>query len=85
MSTTVTRTPASLRDVILDALSDAFYSRRANVEECRDCTRNPGGVCPAHEKDSGLARAYEEAQRAIRNTGGDGGVLRLLGIGGAGS
>ena len=72
---TATLTAPSLREVILDALNDAYWSRRANVEECRSCTRNPCGVCPEHEEDNTLAQEYEEARKRLQNAPGDLDVL----------
>lgn len=61
----------SLREIVLDALTDAYWSRRANVEECRTCTRNPAGVCMEHEADHALASDYEEARKQIEHMPGD--------------
>jgi hypothetical protein len=77
--TTATSTRPSLREIVLDALNDAYYSRRANVEECRACTRQPAGVCPDHLDDSDLSRAYEDARRQIEGSiAGDAGEIASL-------
>jgi hypothetical protein len=55
----------TLREVILDALNDAFYSRRANVEECACCAGHPAGACADHQEDAGLARDYEDARKQV--------------------
>jgi hypothetical protein len=66
--TTATTVKPSLQDIILDALNDAYWSRRANVEECRACTRSPAGVLTCHEEDNALALSYEAARKQIEHS-----------------
>ena len=61
-------TRPSLLEVVLDALTDAFYARRAEIEGCRDCARNPAGICADHEADNALALSYEEARKQIEHS-----------------
>ena len=77
MSTPVIARP-TLREVILDSLNDAYWSRRANVEECRACARQPAGICPDHQEDNALAREYEEARKQIERSPGDAEVLAVF-------
>ena len=79
MSTATITRPATLREIVLDSLNDAYWSRRANVEECRDCSRNPAGVALCHEEDARLAAEYEEARKQIQNSPGDPEVLAVTG------
>ena len=66
--TTATITRPSLREVIADALEDAYWYRKAEIEGCRDCTRNPAGICADHQKDNDLARSYEEARKQLQGS-----------------
>jgi hypothetical protein len=75
---TATETRPSLRAVILDALDDAYYARRYAIEDCRDCTRNPAGVCGDHQADNDLARDYEEARKQLERSPGDPDVLAVF-------
>jgi hypothetical protein len=77
MAATMTR--PTLRETVLDALSDGYWTRRANIEECPVCTRHPAGVCAEHMEDSALAQAYEEARKRLENAPGDAEVVALLG------
>ena len=70
-------TRPSLLEVVLDALTDAYYARRAEIEGCRDCTRTPAGICADHEADNALAFSYEEARKQIEHAS-DREVLALL-------
>jgi hypothetical protein len=77
--TTATATKPTLREILLDALNDAYYSRRANVEECRFCAKQPAGVGPCHQEDSDLCRDYEDARKQIERSPGNPEVLAVLG------
>lgn len=76
-------TAPSLREIVLDALSDAFYARRAEIEGCRDCTRNPAGVCAEHQADNDLANEYEDARKQIEHGASLAGLADAL-VGGTG-
>jgi hypothetical protein len=78
MSAILTATKPSLRAVVLDALNDAYWSRRANVEECRTCARNPAGIALCHEEDARLAFEYEEARKRIESAPGDPEVMNVF-------
>ena len=60
-----------LREVVLDALTDAYYARRAEIQGCRFCARNPAGVCADHEEDNAAALEYEEAHKQIEHGAAD--------------
>ena len=66
MSATLTK--PSLLEVVNDALNDAYWSRRANVEECLTCAKNPAGVSTCHEEDWHYVCEYEEARKRIAAT-----------------
>ena len=76
MSATITK--PSLAEIILDALSDAYWSRVANVEECKACPKQPTEICPEHEADAAAAQDYEEARKRISEAASDTEVLALL-------
>lgn len=61
-------TKPTLREVILDALEDAYWQRRAEIEGCRDCTRNPAGICADHQADNNAACEYDEARKQLQRT-----------------
>ena len=73
---TITR-PA-LRDIILDAVEDAYWYRKGEVEGCRDCARHPAGVCADHQEDNALALDYEEVRKQIQGSPDDPEVLAVL-------
>jgi hypothetical protein len=75
---TATETRPSLRAVILDALEDAYWYRKGEVEDCLDCRKQPAGVCGAHEADGALARDYEEARKQLERSPGDPDVLAVF-------
>jgi hypothetical protein len=75
---TATLTKPSLREVVIDALHEAYWSRRANVEGCRDCTRNPAGICADHQADNDAAFEYEQARKRIEHSPGDPEVMDLF-------
>lgn len=77
--TPATGTAPTLREIVLDALSDAYYSRRASVEECPSCTKQPAGVGPCHQEDGNLAREYDEARKQIEQQPDGPEVLAVLG------
>lgn len=60
-----TATEASLREVILDALNDAYYGRRAEIEGCQVCVKQPAGICADHQGDNASALEYEEARKQL--------------------
>lgn len=70
MSTATTARP-SLRDIILDALDDAYWAHRAEIEGCRDCARNPAGICADHQDDNTAACDYEQARKHLQQAPGD--------------
>jgi len=76
---TATTTGLDLRAVILDALEDAYDHRRAEIEGCRDCARNPAGICADHRADNDAAFEYDEARKQIQFTPGHPDVLAVLG------
>ena len=79
--TAVTVTP-SLRAIVLDALHDAYWGRRAEIEGCRDCARIPAGICADHQEDNALACEYEDARKQIERNPADAEVLAVsCGIG----
>jgi hypothetical protein len=82
---TATITGPSLLEVLLDSLNDAYYYRRDRIEGCRDCTRNPAGVCPDHQEDNDLVWHYEQARKRIEHSPGDPELLAALGTEGSGS
>jgi hypothetical protein len=75
---TPTLAKPSLREVVVDALNDAYWSRRANVEECRACAKQPTGFAVCHEEDARLAAEYEQARKQIEGAPGDPEVLDLF-------
>lgn len=78
-----TLTVPSLREVLIDALDDAYWARRAEIEGCRDCTRNPAGICADHQADNDAAHEYEEARKQIEQSPSDPEVLAVFaGLGG---
>jgi hypothetical protein len=65
---TATLAKPSLREIVIDALNEAYWSRRANVEECRACAKQPTGFALCHEEDAELARLYEQARKQIEGS-----------------
>ena len=76
MSATLTK--PSLLEVVLDALDEAYWHRRAEVQGCRDCARNPAGICLDHEADNAAAAEFEEARKRLQRTPDDPEVAALL-------
>jgi len=74
---TITR--PSLREVILDALDDAYWLRRGQIAGCRDCANVPAGVCRDHEADNDAAAEFDDARKQIERTPGHPDVLAVLG------
>lgn len=68
MSITTTEARPTLREILLDSLSDAYWARQSNIEECRSCAKQPAGVCPDHQADSDLSRDYEDARKQIEGS-----------------
>jgi hypothetical protein len=76
---TVTR--PTLREIVLDALTDAYWYRRGEVEDCHQCRRSPAGVCADEDHQLSLATSqfYEEARKRLENAPSDAEVVALLG------
>ena len=74
-----TITKPTLREIILDALDDAFWYRRGEIEGCVSCHRNPAGICADHQADNDLASFFEEARKQIQNSPDSPEVLAVLG------
>jgi hypothetical protein len=77
MSAATTVKP-SLREIVLDALTDAWYARRAEIQGCRDCGRNPAGICGDHQADNDAAFEYEQARKQIETAPGDPEVIAVF-------
>ena len=77
MSTPVITRP-TLREVMADALEDAFWARRAEIEGCTHCTRNPTGICGDHQEDNNRAREYEDARKQLERNPEHPEVLAVL-------
>jgi hypothetical protein len=78
MSTAIITRP-TLREVVTDALDDAYWYRRGLIEGCADCPKHPAGICADHQADSALARDYEDARKQIQRTPGDPEVVAVFG------
>ena len=78
MSTATETAPADLRQIILDAIDTAFWHHQGEIEMCRDCTRNPAGICAGHWEDADRAREYTEARKQIENSPGDAEVVAVF-------
>ena len=74
-------TRPSLREIILDALTDAFWCRKGEVEDCPACRRSPAGVCADEDHQLSLTAAllYEDARKQLERQPGDPEVVALLG------
>lgn len=79
MSTETTAKP-TLREIILDSLTDAYWYRKGEVEDCQNCRKAPAGVCADEDHQLSLAAAlfYEEARKQMQNAPGDAEVLALV-------
>ena len=79
MSTPVITRP-DLRAVILDALNDAYWCHRGEIEDCAACRVHPAGVCadPDHQTANAHARDYEEARKQIERSPESPDVLAVL-------
>jgi hypothetical protein len=77
---TETITRPTLREIILDSLTDAYWYRKGEVEDCPACRRNPAGVCADedHQLSAAAALFYEQARKRIESAPGDPEVLDLL-------
>ena len=66
---TVTAEAPALRAIVLDALHDAYWVQRVEVEECPRCRQAPAGVCADRDHQDALALAldYEAARRQIQD------------------
>ena len=73
-------TRPSLREVILDALNDAYWCHQGEVEDCAACRQHPAGVCadPDQQTADAHARDYEEARKQIERSPGDPEVLAVF-------
>jgi hypothetical protein len=76
--TAETLTVPSLRAVLIDALDVAYWAQRAVIEGCRDCTRNPAGICADHQADNAAAAEFENARKLIEQSPGHPEVLAVL-------
>jgi hypothetical protein len=76
---TLTR-PATLRETVLDALHDAYWWQRGEIDDCPVCRKSPAGVCadPDHQEANARALAYEDARNQIERTPGNPEVLAVL-------
>jgi hypothetical protein len=66
MSATATR--PSLREILLDALSDAYDFRKDATVDCTACKRQPTGICGDHQADHEAAGEYEAARKQIEGS-----------------
>ena len=75
-----TLTVPSLREVLLDAIEDAYWYRKGEVEDCTACRRSPGGVCADldHQNSLAMALEYEQARKQIEQSPGDPEVLAVF-------
>ena len=76
--TAATLTKPALREVILDALEEAYSVRRGEIEECRDCARNPAGIADCHRADNDAAHEYDEARKQMERNPESAEVLAAL-------
>ena len=76
--TAETLTVPSLRDVLLEALDDAYFYRRGEIDGCGDCPKQPARICADHRADNDAAREYEEARKQIERTPGNPEVLAVF-------
>jgi hypothetical protein len=76
-----TITPPTLREIVLDSLTDAYWYRKGEVEDCPACRRSPAGVCADEDHQLSLAASqfYEEARKRLENAPSDAEVVALLG------
>jgi hypothetical protein len=75
---TITR--PSLREIVLDALTDAYWTRKREVEDCEHCRRSAAGVCPDedHQLSTAAFLFYEEARKRIEHMPADPEVMDVL-------
>lgn len=73
------RAMPDLRAVILDALEEAFWGHRDEIEGCRDCRNQPAGICPDHQADNDAAWSYDDARKQLQRTPEHPEVLAALG------
>ena len=65
---TPTMTKPTIRETILAALDDGYWYRRGLVDDCRDCLRQPAGICADHQGDNEAAHDYEQARKQIEGS-----------------
>ena len=73
-----TETPATLRQIVLDSLHDAYWAHRNEIESCSCCRSHPAGACIDHQDDDAAARSYEDARMQIERSPGSPEVLAVL-------
>jgi hypothetical protein len=78
VSAVATEAPPALRQILLDALDDAYWYRKDEIEGCRDCPRQPAGICADHEDDNALASYYETARKQLEQAPDSAEVLAAL-------
>jgi hypothetical protein len=63
-------TKASLREILLDSLEDAYWFQKGEVEDCGHCRRSVTGACadPGHQNALALAQDYEAARKQIQDS-----------------
>jgi hypothetical protein len=68
--TAATMAKPALREVILDALEEAYDHHRTEIEACGHCRRSLTGACADqnHQNAFALALDYEAARRQIEDS-----------------
>jgi hypothetical protein len=68
--TAATITRPSLREILLDALEDAYWYQKGEVEDCGHCRRSLTGACTeaGHQNALALALDYEAARKQIQDS-----------------
>ena len=72
-------TAPTLREIVLDALDVAYWSAKAETGGCRDCLRQPTGICRDHETDNAAAAEFDAARKQIEQQPDGPEVLAVLG------
>ena len=77
-SATITR--PTLREVLRDALEEAYWLQRGEVEDCGHCRNSPAGVCPDTDHQNANARAveFDEARKQLERNPEHPEVLAVL-------